>query len=365
MNDLRKWWWVPVLGALLCGGITALLVTSGVAGLVEDGAVAALEAAGLDTGVDYVGVDGLSGIGRDGVNVVLEGPAADEAAAVEAVSARSEVDEVVYRVVESDATGGLGADDGEPDLDASDDVAAPTAEDAADEAGDGDGQTEAAAPAPMAVAAVVGADEMVLSGQVPDEAARDALVIAAVAQYGEEAVTEELEIAAEAVTADGGTLTVSGEASTEAERAELLDRAEAVAVAGGLDLVDGVTVRSVEQSLNDLFELDPIEFDTARATIRDGSTPTLDAAAELINANPDAGPLLVVGHTDSDGSTRTNQALSEARAAAVVDYLVTTGSVEPERLEAEGRGESELLVDPDITPEDRQRNRRIEWELLS
>jgi outer membrane protein OmpA-like peptidoglycan-associated protein len=218
----------------------------------------------------------------------------------------------------------------------------------------------------MAVAAVVGPGGIILSGQVPDEAVRDALVSAAVAQYGEEAVTDELEIAAAAaaVAVDGGTFTVSGEASSEAERAELIDRATAMAVAVGLDLVDGVTVRSVERSLNDLFELDPIEFDTARATIRDGSTPTLDAAAELINANPGAGRLLVVGHTDSDGSTRTNQALSEARAAAVVDYLVTTGNVDAERLEAEGRGESELLVDPEITPEDRQRNRRIEWELL-
>jgi outer membrane protein OmpA-like peptidoglycan-associated protein len=362
MNDLRRWWWVPVLGALLCGGITALLVTNWVAGRVEDGAVAALEAAGLDTGVDYVGVDGLNGIGRDGVNVVLEGPAADEAAAVEAVAARSEVDQVVFRVVERDATDGVGGDDGEPDGDALDDAAVS----AADEAGVGGEQTEAAAdPASMAVAAIVGPDGIILSGQVPDEAARDALVMAAVAQYGEETVTDELEIAATAVAADGGTLTVSGEASTEAERAELIDRATAVAVAGGLDLVDGVTVRSVERSLNDLFELDPIEFDAARATIRDGSTPTLDAAAELINANPGAGRLLVVGHTDSDGSSRTNQALSEARAAAVVDYLVTTGNVDAERLEAEGRGESELLVDPEITPEDRQRNRRIEWELLS
>ncbi len=72
----------------------------------------------------------------------------------------------------------------------------------------------------------------------------------------------------------------------------------------------------------------------------------------------------MVGHTDSDGSTRANQQLSEARAQAVVDYLVANG-VDAERLEAEGRGESDLLVDPEVTPEDKQRNRRIEWELLS
>ncbi|MDH4279039.1 MAG: OmpA family protein, partial [Acidimicrobiia bacterium] len=95
------------------------------------------------------------------------------------------------------------------------------------------------------------------------------------------------------------------------------------------------------------------------------SEPTLAAAAELINANPDVGRLRVIGHTDSDGSARANQQLSEARAQAVVDYLVANGGVDADRLEAEGRGASELLVDPEVTPEDKQRNRRIEWELLS
>lgn len=348
MQDLRRWWWLPVLGALVCGGITALLTANWVAGRVEDGAVAALEAAGLDAGVDYVGVDGLSGIGRNGVNVVLEGPAADMTAAVEAVSARSEIDEVVYRAVDDDAAGGETAGD-----------------EAGADAGDGGSDNDSAGESvPMAVAAVAGVDGIVLSGQVPDQATRDALTAEAVAQYGEDAVTDELQVV-EAVTAAGGILTVSGEASSEAERTEWIDRAAAVAAAGGLELVDEVRVMAVEQTLNDLFELEPIEFDTARATIRDSSIPTLAAAAELINANPDAGRLLVVGHTDSDGSARTNQALSRARAEAVVDYLITTGGVDPERLEAEGRGESELLVDPDTTPEDRQRNRRIEWELVS
>ena len=129
--------------------------------------------------------------------------------------------------------------------------------------------------------------------------------------------------------------------------------------------MDQSEIKTVEQSLNELFTLEPIEFDVNQATIRSRSEPTLAAAAELINANPDVGPLRVVGHTDSDGEAAANQQLSEARAQAVVDHLVTVGGVSADRLQAEGRGESELLVDPEVTPEDKQRNRRIAWELVS
>lgn len=121
----------------------------------------------------------------------------------------------------------------------------------------------------------------------------------------------------------------------------------------------------LEAELNELFALEPIEFDTGRSTIRAESQSTLDQAAEAINANPDFGRLLVVGHTDGDGSDASNLNLSTARAEAVVEYLVETGGVDPDRLDAEGRGESELLVSPEETPEDKQRNRRIEWEPLS
>jgi flagellar motor protein MotB len=48
----------------------------------------------------------------------------------------------------------------------------------------------------------------------------------------------------------------------------------------------------------------------------------------------------------------------------VVDYLVTVGGVDADRLEVDGRGETDLKVEPELTAEDKQRNRRIEWELL-
>ena len=65
----------------------------------------------------------------------------------------------------------------------------------------------------------------------------------------------------------------------------------------------------------------------------------------------------VEGHTDAKGADDRNMALSEQRAKAVRDYLVTTYKVPAEKLEVVGKGEAQLL-DP-ARPEDGV-NRRVE-----
>ncbi len=349
MRRFGTWWWLSLLiPILVCSGIMGLLLSNGAANEVRDSSVAALDGAGLGAAVDFAGIEGFGG---DGINVVLEGPASAEAAAVEAVKARSQVENVTYRVTDDDATA-------EP-------------EDEVDADAEADGQEPEPEPEPAVdleaavVSALATAGTIHLEGTVPDEATRDALIAGAVNEYGASNVTHDLVVDPETVTLEGGTLVLTGEAVSGDEQSGWIERTSAVAVAGGLELDDRTTVTSVEQSLNELFTLEPIEFDVNRATIRSRSEPTLAAAAELINANPDVGRLRVVGHTDSDGSSQANQQLSEARAQAVVDHLVANGGVDAERLEAEGRGESELLVDPEVTAEDKQRNRRIAWELLS
>lgn len=346
MRALRRWWWIP-LAALLAILVKAFLVSGIVAGMATDGAAEALATAGLDSSVDVVEVSGVNGFGADGLNVVLAGPASQEQAAVAAVAAREEVDEVAYNVTSND----LAPAD------------APSTSTTALVTGD-------AAPQPVAVTMTAAAGSVVLEGVVPDEETRSALVEAATAEYGEGAVEDRLEIVADGYLVDGGLLTITGEAPSDDVKSSWVTSAATVAQAAGLGFDETVTVvapdpADVEASLNDLFALEPIEFDVARATIRPDSTDTLDRAAGMINDNPDAGRLLVVGHTDGDGSAAANQALSEARAQAVVSYLVDTGGVDPARLEAEGRGESEPIAEPEVTEADKQRNRRITWELLS
>lgn len=68
--------------------------------------------------------------------------------------------------------------------------------------------------------------------------------------------------------------------------------------------------------------------------------------------------IVVEGHTDSQGSDSSNQALSERRAQAVVSFLVSRG-VSAEQIRAQGLGESRPIADNN-SPEGRANNRRVE-----
>jgi outer membrane protein OmpA-like peptidoglycan-associated protein len=70
----------------------------------------------------------------------------------------------------------------------------------------------------------------------------------------------------------------------------------------------------------------------------------------------------VDGHTDSTGSTTANQTLSEARAKAVVDYLVAHG-VAQSRITSTGFGGAKPVAS-NATEEGRAKNRRIEFRVV-
>ncbi|MCU4162781.1 OmpA family protein [Carboxylicivirga caseinilyticus] len=76
----------------------------------------------------------------------------------------------------------------------------------------------------------------------------------------------------------------------------------------------------------------------------------------------------IISHTDNVGSERYNLRLSEKRAENVVKYLVEKG-INPERLEAVGKGESDPIApnekaDGADNPEGRKKNRRTEFEVV-
>jgi OOP family OmpA-OmpF porin len=70
----------------------------------------------------------------------------------------------------------------------------------------------------------------------------------------------------------------------------------------------------------------------------------------------------ISGHTDSDGSDAYNLKLSDGRAKAVVQYLISKG-IQPTRMKAVGYGESKP-IDTNKTDEGKSRNRRVEFTLL-
>jgi outer membrane protein OmpA-like peptidoglycan-associated protein len=83
----------------------------------------------------------------------------------------------------------------------------------------------------------------------------------------------------------------------------------------------------------------------------------LDRLVDLLKQN-EALPVRVEGHTDNVGKADYNRDLSQQRAEAVVDYLQGHG-IAAARLKAVGYGDTRPLG-PNNTPEERQRNRRVE-----
>jgi outer membrane protein OmpA-like peptidoglycan-associated protein len=109
-------------------------------------------------------------------------------------------------------------------------------------------------------------------------------------------------------------------------------------------------------------EAKSIYFNSGKSTFKTKDVPArLDAIALIINKYPNA-KFSVEGHTDSDGSDKFNQKLSEDRAAAVVSYLVKNG-VAANRLTSVGFGESKP-VDSNKTKAGKANNRRTEVKLV-
>ncbi len=105
-------------------------------------------------------------------------------------------------------------------------------------------------------------------------------------------------------------------------------------------------------------ELSGIYFNTGSARLLDESRPALQAVARLVK-EPRQSALVIAGHTDNVGSADFNQALSEKRAAAVREALVSQFGVPADRLTTKGFGFTHPLESND-TVEGRARNRRVE-----
>jgi outer membrane protein OmpA-like peptidoglycan-associated protein len=101
-----------------------------------------------------------------------------------------------------------------------------------------------------------------------------------------------------------------------------------------------------------------IQFDTAKATLKPESSSMLDQVVALLKQDQSL-KLEVQGHTDNVGAAAANLKLSQDRAAAVKDYLVTTGGIAAARLTTAGFGDTKPVA-PNTTDEGRAQNRRVE-----
>ena len=101
-----------------------------------------------------------------------------------------------------------------------------------------------------------------------------------------------------------------------------------------------------------------IYFDFNKADVKPESEPTLTEISKLLKQNPTLN-LYIVGHTDNIGPLNANMDLSQRRAEAVLQVLITKHGIDKKRLAAHGVGPL-CPAAPNTTEEGRAKNRRVE-----
>jgi OOP family OmpA-OmpF porin len=229
---------------------------------------------------------------------------------------------------------------------------------------------------------------LTLSGYVPDNAVHAAIAQAAMRKFFSEKVVDNLKVSVGAPSGFGaavvpalgalsrlstGTLVVS-DREVKLSGDALYEAAAAQVRSGlGKDFPQGFQFKAdisvkpaaapvdpsvCQQLFSDLLAKGKISFESGRATIDPDSTGLLDRLVEIALRCPTSN-IEVAGHTDSDGEDAANQALSEKRAQAVVDYLVKAG-LPATRFTAVGYGSMQPIAGND-TEAGKAQNRRIEF----
>jgi len=107
--------------------------------------------------------------------------------------------------------------------------------------------------------------------------------------------------------------------------------------------------------------LNNILFETGKSILTQGSYTELDRLFNIMTENAMM-KIEISGHTDKTGSEPLNFKLSQARAKAVVDYLVKKG-IDQSRIEFRGYGSLQPISE-NATSAGRAKNRRVEFKIL-
>ena len=111
--------------------------------------------------------------------------------------------------------------------------------------------------------------------------------------------------------------------------------------------------------------LDNIYYDFNKWNIREDAKPVLDTLSMLLKDNPQIS-IELSSHTDCRGDDEYNMILSQKRAQAAVDYIITRG-IRPRTINAKGYGETSFVNNCDCdncSDEDHQQNRRTSFRIL-
>jgi OmpA-OmpF porin, OOP family len=230
-----------------------------------------------------------------------------------------------------------------------------------------------------------GSAPVVVSGTVPDEATRSAILNRVKELYAPKAVVDQLsvgtvvappnwgshvqqmltpalkQVARGQLSVSGSTVDLTGEVASDAVRQQLAnDLARPLPQNFALRSSLSLSAATPQGTLDATLANRIIEFEPGSATLRPSGQLILDEmAAALLKINDK--PIELIGHTDAQGARVKNIELSLARAAAVRTYLIGKG-VSGARLKALGAGPDKPLATND-TAQGRARNRRIEFRL--
>ncbi len=127
--------------------------------------------------------------------------------------------------------------------------------------------------------------------------------------------------------------------------------------------IPGAEVTRVGEGIDVVFdENSGVYFDTNKSAINAKSKANLNKLAGIFKEYPDTN-IVVEGHTDNTGNDSYNMTLSQKRANAVTNYLVSQG-ISRNRLTTYAHGETLPKYD-NATPEGRAKNRRVELGIVA
>jgi len=150
------------------------------------------------------------------------------------------------------------------------------------------------------------------------------------------------------VVFDGTTITLAGSVPSAADAAMLRALADANSKAHATVVDHLVVDPRVPASVGvRVIEMNAVRFAEGSSTVTPDYAPELNRVINLMRAMPWV-TTVVVGHADQTGTAALNLELSQARANAIIDYLVSQG-ISPDRLAAQGVGAREPLTTQNTT----------------
>lgn len=146
---------------------------------------------------------------------------------------------------------------------------------------------------------------------------------------------------------------------------------KAITKSGILTLEETLEIIQIGSEISGLCKIEPLLYDFDKSYIRPDAAVELDKLVKCMEENPEM--IVEIGsHTDCRASRRYNQKLSERRAKAARQYVISKG-IAPYRIFGKGYGEDRLLNDcaceptnkSDCSEEEHQLNRRTEFRIVA